>query len=71
MVERPVGGQSHQMLLLKPKAEAYQKTAAECWEGPWGHFPCLCPLSASTRHRRDNEILILSDRGPPRQDHVT
>ena len=31
----------------------------------------VVPLPASTRHRRDHEILILSDLGPPRQDHVT
>lgn len=44
-MERPLGGQSNQMLLLRsqPMAEAYQKPAAECQKGPLGHFSCLCP----------------------------
>lgn len=31
------------------------------------------PVSPLCQHppQRDNEILILSDQGPPRQDHVT
>lgn len=40
-------------------------------KSPGDTFPACVPLSASTRHRRGNEILILSDLGPPRQDHVT
>lgn len=40
-------------------------------KGPGDIFLAYVPLSTSNRHRRDNEILILSDLGPPRQDHVT
>lgn len=40
-------------------------------KGPRDIFPACVPLSASTHRRRDNEILILSDLRPPRQDHVT
>ena len=54
-----------------PKAEDLHKVAQECWDGPWGHFPACVPLPASSHHRRDHEILILSDLGPPRQNHVT
>lgn len=60
------------LLLGHPiKDRTHQRAGDQCWEGPWGICPACVPLSASTSHRRDNEILILSDPGPPKQYHDT
>lgn len=74
-VGRSLESQSHGMSLLRPPPSQRQrpirKLLISVGKSPGDTFPACVPLSASTRHRRDNEILILSDLGPPRQDHVT
>lgn len=70
-VERPREVRAIKCYSWSQRQKPIRKLLLSVGKGPGDMFPACVPSLPAPRHRRDNEILILSDRGPPGQDHVT